>query len=143
MSETKMFSMKQIQETANKIISDTSYTEIGNLSETEMLILIAGFRKLIEKLYVLEIESLYGLNLKEAAQQLRAVPSDKRSEASRENGKKGGRPKNRICPICGKSVSVYRFADQWRFNQHYTDEKREGSIYPYYECAGSYSKVIE
>jgi hypothetical protein len=137
MSETKMFSMKQIQETANKIISDTSYTEIGNLSETEMLILIAGFRKLIEKLYVLEIESLYGLNFKEAAQQLRAVPSDKRSEASRENGKKGGRPKNRICPICKKSVSVYRFADQWRFNHHYTDEKRDESRY--YECINSYA----
>ncbi len=28
-----------------------------------------------------------------AAQALRAIPSKKRSEASRQNGKKGGRPK--------------------------------------------------
>lgn len=28
-----------------------------------------------------------------AAQALRAIPSEKRSQASRENGKKGGRPK--------------------------------------------------
>jgi hypothetical protein len=74
-----------------------------------------------------------------AAQALRAIPSKLRSQQSRENGKKGGRPKNRICPICKKSVSVYRFADEWRFNQHYTDEKRDDSIYPYYECVNSYA----
>ena len=70
---------------------------------------------------------------------LASIKTKRRAKASRENGKKGGRPKNRICPICKKSVSVYRFADGWRFNQHYTDEKREGSIYPYYECSNSYA----
>jgi hypothetical protein len=80
------------------------------------------------------------IDMSAAARKLRAIPSDKRSKQSRENGKKGGRPKNRICPICKKSVSVYRFADEWRFNQHYTDEKRtDGSQYEYYDCINSYA----
>lgn len=33
---------------------------------------------------------------RDAAQALRAIPSKKRSKASRENGKKGGRPKRKI-----------------------------------------------
>lgn len=33
---------------------------------------------------------------------LRAIPSEKRSEASRTNGKKGGRPPiDKSCPVCG------------------------------------------
>jgi hypothetical protein len=33
--------------------------------------------------------------IREAMKLLRAIPSEARSEASRKNGKKGGRPKNK------------------------------------------------
>ena len=42
-----------------------------------------------------------------AARALRAIPSDRRSEQSRVNGRLGGRPRNRIygyCPACGNVV---------------------------------------
>ncbi len=44
-------------------------------------------------------------NKNPSAQALRAIPSDKRSAASRENGKKGGRPPKRYCGMCDKRVA--------------------------------------
>ena len=38
---------------------------------------------------------LMAIGAREAAQALRAIPSEARAQASRENGKKGGRPKKK------------------------------------------------
>jgi hypothetical protein len=43
-----------------------------------------------------------------AAVALRAIKSDKRSEASRENGRKGGRPVN--CRNCSHTISIHEWS---------------------------------
>ena len=57
----------------------------------------------------------------DAARALRAIPSAIRSEASRENGKKGGRPRTSTTPKCHRDGTVSYWSvyeQQWRVRVH-------------------------